>query len=49
MAKAIRSEVPVVFQLQEDGDHFMIGSEVGKFDEPCKRCTLQAISFALAT
>ena len=29
MAKVIRSEVPVVFQLQEDGDHFMIGSQVG--------------------
>ena len=29
MAKAIRSEVPVVYQLQEDGDHFMIGSQVG--------------------
>ena len=29
MAKIIRSEVPVVFHLQEDGDHFMIGSQVG--------------------
>ena len=29
MAKAIRSEVPVVFQLQEDRDHFMIASQVG--------------------
>ena len=29
MATVIRSEVPVVFQQQEDGDHFMIGSEVG--------------------
>lgn len=30
MAKVIRSEAPEVFQLQEDGDHFMIGSQVGK-------------------
>ena len=29
MVKVIRSEVPVVFQLQEDEDHFMIGSQVG--------------------
>ena len=29
MAKVIRSEVPVVFQLQEDGDHFTTGSQDG--------------------
>jgi hypothetical protein len=29
MAKIIKSEVPVVFRLQEDGDQLMIGSQVG--------------------
>ena len=29
MANVIRSDVPVVLQLEEDGDYFMIGSQVG--------------------
>ena len=29
MVKIIKSEVPVIFRLQEDGDHLMIGSQVG--------------------
>jgi hypothetical protein len=29
MVKIIKSEVPDIFRLQEDGDHLMIGSQVG--------------------
>ena len=29
MVKIIKSKVPVIFRLQEDGDHLMIGSQVG--------------------
>ena len=49
MAKVIRFDVPVVFRLQEDTDCFYDHKPSWKFYEPCTRCTLQAISFALAT
>ena len=29
MGSVIKSKAPVVFRLQKDGGHFMIGSQVG--------------------
>ena len=46
MGRAIKSEAPVVFRQQEDGDHLMIGSQVGNSMNLVKG-TLQVISFAL--